>query len=190
MSSIDRLPIERRASHGLRALVSSCTVGELVKLAFTDPLSGCYNRAAFDVLHTHGDCRLIVDIDSLKWVNDNLGHASGDALIEGVARYLRLMHGEENVFRVGGDEFIITRPFEGTRKDMLKADKLRLFQFSSFFHEDVPVGRALSVGFGSGFDQADRDLNRAKRCRELNGSRASRGEQPPWIHGLRLALSL
>ncbi|MCR4902384.1 MAG: GGDEF domain-containing protein [Butyrivibrio sp.] len=47
------------------------------------------------------------DINSLKNINDTYGHDKGDELIKGVAQKLSEVFGHHNVFRVGGDEFII-----------------------------------------------------------------------------------
>jgi diguanylate cyclase (GGDEF)-like protein len=48
-----------------------------------------------------------LDIDSLKRVNDSLGHATGDAILVEVAERLKNAIGEEAVLgRYGGDEFV------------------------------------------------------------------------------------
>ena len=56
-------------------------------------------------------CLLVVDVDDLKRVNDERGHASGDALLVAVGR-LALTHvrRSDRAFRVGGDEFAILLP--------------------------------------------------------------------------------
>jgi diguanylate cyclase (GGDEF)-like protein len=65
----------------------------------------------------------VVDINSFKWYNDNLGHAVGDRIIEGVARILadqirsqdflaldRGIEGRDLHARFGGDEFCFLIP--------------------------------------------------------------------------------
>ena len=87
-------------------------------LAHNDPLTGLPNRAAFD-----GQVRdaiaqsargagalamMYLDIDHFKQVNDTLGHAMGDLLLEQVAtRLRRTLRGIDKVARLGGDEFAV-----------------------------------------------------------------------------------
>ena len=54
---------------------------------------------------------LFCDLDGFKGVNDTLGHAAGDELLEKVARRLQADVGERGVLgRMGGDEFVIVVP--------------------------------------------------------------------------------
>ena len=48
-----------------------------------------------------------MDVNGLKTVNDNLGHAAGDELLVGAAKCIQQCFGNSGkVFRIGGDEFI------------------------------------------------------------------------------------
>jgi diguanylate cyclase len=48
-----------------------------------------------------------VDVDNLKWINDNEGHVAGDQALRNVARTLkRRLRREDLIFRYGGDEFV------------------------------------------------------------------------------------
>lgn len=82
--------------------------------AFTDTLTGLKNRRALDhVLERHlnsgRDFALMhVDLDFFKEVNDSLGHAAGDAVLQNVARIMvDCTRQSDTVARVGGDEFVL-----------------------------------------------------------------------------------
>ena len=86
--------------------------------AFTDTLTGLKNRRAMD----HVLARLIaggkdfalmhLDLDLFKQVNDTLGHAAGDAVLQRVSAVMvDCVRREDTVARVGGDEFVFV--FEG-----------------------------------------------------------------------------
>jgi diguanylate cyclase (GGDEF)-like protein len=88
----------------------------LLHAAFHDALTGVYNRAGYmQVLERFlTESRLplgliIVDVDGLKLVNDNLGHAEGDVLIRRAADKLAQcsFSTDSVVARVGGDEFAL-----------------------------------------------------------------------------------
>ena len=91
---------------------------EVRRLAMTDPLTGLANRNRFEsryyelVSHAKREGRLIalfaLDLDKFKQVNDEHGHAAGDAVLKSVARNLLLAFRETDlVARIGGDEFVI-----------------------------------------------------------------------------------
>ena len=86
-------------------------------LALTDVLTGLSNRRGFFVQAEHlfklarrkqAGCAVIyADIDGLKLVNDQLGHAAGDQLIQDAASVLRESLRDSDVLaRFGGDEFV------------------------------------------------------------------------------------
>jgi diguanylate cyclase (GGDEF)-like protein len=90
-------------------------------LAYHDPLTGLPNRALFrDRLNTalararrHREVVTVMflDLDRFKLVNDTLGHAVGDSLLQSVASQLKqLLRDEDTIARIGGDEFTILLP--------------------------------------------------------------------------------
>ncbi len=85
--------------------------------AMTDTLTGLANRRSMDIVIG----RLIqsgtvfglmhIDLDFFKQVNDSLGHAAGDAVLQRMARILRdETRDNDTVARVGGDEFVLIFP--------------------------------------------------------------------------------
>lgn len=85
--------------------------------AFTDTLTGLKNRRAMDhVLDRHAAWGtqfgvMQVDLDWFKAVNDTLGHAAGDHVLQTVARVMvEETRDNDTVARVGGDEFVILLP--------------------------------------------------------------------------------
>ncbi len=87
---------------------------KLHHLAHHDDLTGLLTRNGFrervsDCLHDHGAASLLVlDLDSFKSVNDNLGHAIGDALLQTIAvRMTACLDGGGVIGRLGGDEFAL-----------------------------------------------------------------------------------
>ena len=53
---------------------------------------------------------LTMDLNGLKKVNDNFGHMAGDNLIRNAAEMLEEKFGRDELYRVGGDEFIVIFP--------------------------------------------------------------------------------
>ncbi|HZS59155.1 MAG TPA: EAL domain-containing protein [Gemmatimonadaceae bacterium] len=90
---------------------------KLVHQAFHDSLTGLANRALFRDRVDHALARssrgervalLFLDLDDFKSVNDTLGHAEGDRLLQVIAtRLLHASRGGDTVARIGGDEFAI-----------------------------------------------------------------------------------
>jgi diguanylate cyclase (GGDEF)-like protein len=90
------------------------------RLAQIDDLTGLFNRSRFRQELERTVCRsdedsppfavMLIDLDRFKRVNDSLGHAVGDKLLQRVAARLREMQDEgDMVARLGGDEFVFLR---------------------------------------------------------------------------------
>ena len=84
---------------------------KLIRRSYTDELTKCYNRSAYidDVRELPGDSVYVyvsMDVNGLKSVNDTLGHAAGDELLQGAAKCMEQCFGNYGkVYRMGGDEF-------------------------------------------------------------------------------------
>jgi len=105
--------LESQVSHLMRELEQAR------RESTTDPLTGLYNRRAFEdcLNHTVGLNRLfgypatmmLLDIDHFKQVNDTYGHAVGDAVLKAVAEQIVRVCKRRSDFaaRYGGEEFAV-----------------------------------------------------------------------------------
>lgn len=90
---------------------------KLRTLAYTDALTGVYNRNAYnmhisefkrlEINHTMGI--ILFDVDNFKCINDSKGHLAGDDVLIYVANSLKRVfpNPKNNVYRIGGDEFAV-----------------------------------------------------------------------------------
>ena len=88
---------------------------ELKQMAFSDPLTGVYNRR-YGMEHAEALVRegkpfvtAFIDIDLLKFCNDAFGHQEGNRYIIDVTAILKELPGKTVLCRVGGDEFMIIK---------------------------------------------------------------------------------
>lgn len=95
-------------------LVDAKEKAVLYKMAYTDNLTGIYNRRYCEErlqYYENNDVYFGIfnfDLNGLKSINDSCGHSSGDELIKGFAQILKKVFGEIGVVgRMGGDEFIV-----------------------------------------------------------------------------------
>ncbi|MDR1322109.1 MAG: diguanylate cyclase [Gracilibacteraceae bacterium] len=96
--------------------VDNAYVRELSSQAYTDPLTGLYNRRYaekhFEKAALKGEqphcCVAMIDIDDFKQINDTYGHGCGDDVLVFLAGFLRMsLRKTDVVFRWGGEEFLI-----------------------------------------------------------------------------------
>jgi diguanylate cyclase (GGDEF)-like protein len=109
---------------------------KLSHMAQYDELTNLPNRTLFNdrlaqaiaLAGRQGTCLalLFVDLDRFKQVNDSLGHAVGDALLQSVAERLRsCVRRSDTVSRHGGDEFLVLLSHVKHAEDaVLSADKM------------------------------------------------------------------
>lgn len=77
-----------------------------------DPLTGVLNLQAFytdsEIYPEHISALMSIDMNGLKEINDNQGHAAGDAALVALTRCFKSAAGSRQaVYRIGGDEFVI-----------------------------------------------------------------------------------
>jgi two-component system cell cycle response regulator len=110
--------------------------GRLEAMLFEDPLTGLSNRrfiltqlagAVSGARRHHRPLTIaIVDIDHFKSVNDRHGHAAGDRVLAAVAGCLREhLRAEDQLGRLGGEEFLMLLPDTASAAARAVAEKLR-----------------------------------------------------------------
>jgi diguanylate cyclase (GGDEF)-like protein len=126
-------------------------------LAITDELTGLLNRGGFI---SHADqqvkvsrrrkerCALFfADMDGLKRVNDQLGHAAGDAALQEVAVVPRRRFREADlVARLGGDEFVVLAQTEDDGAPAALIERVQENLRGRFAAEDPAYPLAVSIG--------------------------------------------
>jgi diguanylate cyclase (GGDEF)-like protein len=117
----------------------------------------------------------MMDLDGLKRVNDSLGHACGDVLLQSVAGVLRdTVRGQDVVARMGGDEFCILLPDTGLAEAVMVAERMRTqVDMLTVHYRGETVRACASMGVASSegcglswqvlLEHSDTALYRAKR---------------------------
>ncbi|MFO0861015.1 MAG: GGDEF domain-containing protein [Phycisphaerales bacterium] len=116
--------------------------------AYSDPLTGAWNRRYFDqflnaALRIAREQRysvtvLVFDIDDFKSFNDRWGHQAGDDILRETVRLLRsVIRPTDRVCRIGGDEFaVIFNEPEGPRDPASRHPKT-IYQIAQRFQSQV-----------------------------------------------------
>ncbi len=140
---------------------------KLAWIAHHDPLTGLGNRRALEAAFAEGPDRRYLtlwDVDDLKRINDQEGHAAGDAALRALADAFRAeSRRNDRFFRTGGDEFVGLHPGLAPPVGLIERVRRRF--------PGVSVGWA-EIGDGgleAAIAAADRAMYRDKRRR--TGSR-------------------
>jgi two-component system, cell cycle response regulator len=152
-----------------------------------DRLTGVWNRAAIvDYLQRalqraarENTCIgvIVADLDHFKSVNDTLGHAAGDKVLQEAARRMELaLRPDDHIGRYGGEEFLITVSGCDWSQTMMLAERVRrTISTGSVMSEagEIPITVSLGVAMSGGVSgedagrliaAADEALYRAKKA--------------------------
>jgi diguanylate cyclase (GGDEF)-like protein len=138
-------------------------------LAERDALTGAANRHTFQVhLERVLDGRdlaareeisavLFIDLDDFKVVNDTLGHAAGDALLQAVTERLTASIREDDLLaRLGGDEFaILTSDAPDLKRSLAMAERLTRELRAPYLLGERQLSVTASIGIASARELTD-----------------------------------
>lgn len=149
---------------------------QVTYLAQHDPLTDLPNRSLFaDRLHRaltsarreHKQLALMyLDLDKFKPINDSLGHAVGDMLLQAVARRMQdCVRESDTVARMGGDEFVaLLGNIEGAEAALSVADKIRLALEQPFDLTDHHLTISCSIGVALYPDHGKEEIELSKNA--------------------------
>ena len=164
-------------------------LGMVMTVAYKDPLTSVRNvnsytefKESIEVNIRNGKIRefavVVFDLNDLKYVNDNLGHESGDKYIKDGCTLICKTFTHSPVFRIGGDEFAAFL----TNEDYNNRDEL-IYEFNSQVEDNLTNGGAVvSAGISvydaekdSGYDEvfARADVLMYDRKKELKAKKYS-----------------
>lgn len=144
-------------------------IAELEARADVDPLLEILNRRGFErelsrtiaYVGRYGTpvVLMFIDLDGFKSVNDRHGHATGDALLQAIARELTAhVRASDVVGRLGGDEFGVIM---WNVEPLLAAGKGRDLERLIEAAAARQIGAALSVGASAGLVSVEKDCTPA-----------------------------
>lgn len=162
-------------------LVSWKSIEKLIDHAQKDHVTELPTRSAFDS-HLRAECLrgrrdhhsvavILVDVDRFKEINDQHGHAAGDAVLKAIGQTLRTtFRSYDMVSRFGGDEFAILcggcRPGEIDRTIQRLRGGLAKLQFSTSIPRPLPtvsIGACVAHDLDQ-IDRPDRLIETADEC--------------------------
>jgi len=162
----DAALLEEVAGHVGGALYATKLIAELRLRAYTDALTGVYNRRALHALtdppslvkfldefmiagewtEIHSLGVLIFDLDDFKLYNDTYGHVEGDQRIRTFAQILRYAApAHQLIFRYGGDEFVLLLPNATDLEAHRIASHIRQSAFRNGDHNKMPISVSIGV---------------------------------------------
>ena len=152
-------------------LVSSKTYYQKMaeEMAFTDVLTGLFNRRyCEDTLRKQKSLNnfdklavFMIDVNRLKFTNDNFGHEAGDKLLVSVSEFLKEVFNEDDVVgRIGGDEFVA---ISFINRDKIKEYQDKLAEYKFILDGKLVPEPSLSVGIVYAGDYANATIDEIEK---------------------------
>ena len=188
LSKMDISYLEQLTRQSAITINRANSYSKILQYATIDALTNLNNRRQFE--HRLGQeiattkrqnnplCAMMIDIDFFKKVNDTYGHASGDAVLRGVASIIKSALRESDIpSRYGGEEFAILLPYTHIEEAKIVGERLR----STVESSPIPINdensdvKSINVTISMGlaefdnqetgeelFERADKALYQAK----------------------------
>jgi len=181
----EQLALLLRAMHDFDRVADRLDSGIITSLTDIDELTGLLNRTAMlrDLDREQAQARrtgrpftvAMVDADHFKKVNDDHGHVFGDVCLETLAeRFIESIRPRDQVYRYGGEEFLVLLPDTPLAKAKPVLERLRrraceraISDGKTAIHLSVSVGAAEAASDeepSAAIDRADAALYRAKEA--------------------------
>jgi diguanylate cyclase (GGDEF)-like protein len=150
-----------RFQHFVRAIAGDLERAndELLALAEHDSLTGLVNRRKLQSLlateavrarrHGQSFCVVLGDIDHFKRINDVHGHEAGDQVLVAFVRVVRSnIRKLDQVYRMGGEEFVVLLPQTDLREALQCAERLRRCIEALFDQAELGLPRRVTLSLG------------------------------------------
>lgn len=159
---------------------------KIIDLSRKDQLTNLYNRTYLnEYIKTLNDKKYslaMIDIDFFKKINDTYGHAAGDDVLKYVSSVLKKISNSE-VFRIGGEEFLITS-FENKVNLFKLVEKIRLeIQNKSIESHGNVIKITISSGIADNDNAEDFEETQNKADQELYKAKEN-GRNKIYVYGV------
>jgi diguanylate cyclase (GGDEF)-like protein len=152
--------LECVAGSFLMAMQNARSYRLIQKMGTMDAVTGLKNRNSYQLaIGSYAEenpgtfCCIYADANGLHELNNHLGHAAGDAMLKCIGDTLKEIFGEEDSYRVGGDEFVVfcrNCPEEEVEQklqqfhDTLGKQDYNVSVGISWLHTDVQIDRLIA----------------------------------------------
>ncbi len=171
---------ERRQNTTMREAVRKLSTEAVASLFFTDTITGLGNQRALKAL-PEKKFKAFIDLDSLKWVNDNISHEAGDTLVKSAGTALNQTTAAADAYHLSGDEFALQADTREELEQAVVAAREYLAANLLNFEEGgttFTLPTQFSYGIAETLKAADKAMAADKIAREKAGLRGVREGVP------------
>lgn len=179
---------------------------EMQKMALTDSLTGLANRSALVSAVNEAltetaaggppPALILLDLDAFKGVNDSLGHAVGDLVLNAVGNRIRSsVRDTDTVARLGGDEFAVLMPATTMARAATVGKRIlaSLDAPIELDHEAVRCGASVGLCVGDSSQSAEQllmEADVAMYASKADGRNRLKMFEPTMLHARQLRSQL